>query len=487
MENKNTVLAASAAVTGAAVTKDGDLMVTIQDDTGTQTPIFAGKIDVSEVVEEELQNYAPISAAIRPTVTGNPAVCEDSVAWGLQGLKIYGKSTQDGEPSPENPVSIVSVGEGGSFETFYHTQNLFSIKSALGGLETDNFSIEGSEDTNFTVRAKKQTIGNSIFIRVPINIPVGKTVTISGKTTASLNFRLQNRNLDGTAASPSKPLQNTETREQGYSLFATCNPFGVGDVVVQEGQTVTFSEIMVNYGDSALPWEPYKSQTITISTPNGLPGIPVESGGNFTDADGQQWICDVIDYGTGKKLQRIYKLVVDHNTTIYTASQNDLLSFAINCPQRAQKDTSFSSTQGVCKIKSMCDYYEQYMIGLVGSDKNNAFGFYNTDYQTTTLFINDRRFSSVEDYKAWLKTNPVTFLYSLETPIETDISAEELAAYRALQTYDGTTVISTAEPVAGIEARYILDGTAAWNDIQAIKQAVASLQNQPEPYQSKDE
>lgn len=38
--------------------------------------------------------YAPIEAAIRPTVSGNPATLEHSVAWAMQGLSVYGKSTQ---------------------------------------------------------------------------------------------------------------------------------------------------------------------------------------------------------------------------------------------------------------------------------------------------------------------------------------------------------------------------------------------------------
>lgn len=49
-------------------------------------------------------------------------------------------------------------------------------------------------------------------------------------------------------------------------------------------------------------------------------------------------------------------------------------------------------------------------------------------------------------------------MYVMNTPIETPLSEEELAAYRALHTYDGTTVVSTAEPVAGIEASYVMDG-----------------------------
>lgn len=38
-----------------------------------------------------------------------------------------------------------------------------------------------------------------------------------------------------------------------------------------------------------------KTQTLTLPTPNGLPGIPVTSGGNYTDQNGQQWVCDEVN------------------------------------------------------------------------------------------------------------------------------------------------------------------------------------------------
>ena len=76
-----------------------------------------------------LTSLAPIEAAIRPTVTGNPAVCENSAAWGLQGLKIYGKSVQNGTPSPENPVPIVSTGDGRSIDVGFTGTNRMDYTS----------------------------------------------------------------------------------------------------------------------------------------------------------------------------------------------------------------------------------------------------------------------------------------------------------------------------------------------------------------------
>ena len=48
------------------------------------------------------------------TETGNPLSVDDAFAAPLCGLTVYGKSTQDGTPSPDNPVPIVSAGDGGS-------------------------------------------------------------------------------------------------------------------------------------------------------------------------------------------------------------------------------------------------------------------------------------------------------------------------------------------------------------------------------------
>ena len=46
--------------------------------------------------------------------TGNPISVDDAFPAPLCGLTVYGKSTQDGTPTPDAPVPIVSAGESGS-------------------------------------------------------------------------------------------------------------------------------------------------------------------------------------------------------------------------------------------------------------------------------------------------------------------------------------------------------------------------------------
>ena len=50
-----------------------------------------------------------------------------------------------------------------------------------------------------------------------------------------------------------------------------------------------------------------KSQTLTLQTPNALPGVPVTSGGNYTDENGQQWVCDEVDLARGVYLHSVTK------------------------------------------------------------------------------------------------------------------------------------------------------------------------------------
>ena len=56
-------------------------------------------------------------------------------------------------------------------------------------------------------------------------------------------------------------------------------------------------------------YEPYHDpQTLDFATPNGFRGILVDSGGNYTDESGQQWICDEADFERGVYVQRVKKI-----------------------------------------------------------------------------------------------------------------------------------------------------------------------------------
>jgi hypothetical protein len=67
-----------------------------------------GKLKEDTAVLQKRQNVLVGSE------TGNPVSCDDAFAAPMCGLHIYGKSTQNGTPTLDAPVPIVSAGDGGT-------------------------------------------------------------------------------------------------------------------------------------------------------------------------------------------------------------------------------------------------------------------------------------------------------------------------------------------------------------------------------------
>lgn len=195
------------------------------------------------------------------------------------------------------------------------------------------------------------------------------------------------------------------------------------------GNYVRMYDIQAEEGSTATSYEPYKTpQSVHLSTPNGLAGLKVSNGGNYTDESGQQWICDEVvrnERGTGKRIQRIGKSKVgDNSLSLTTASNGNKALVISNIPNKiaSVRGTLFSMAR-VPKI--------------VGSD----------GLQTGSAYENSVNFVIVGTPDDTLETLTVKytdceFLYVLETPVETDLSDEEIAALSALHTYSPTTTIS---------------------------------------------
>lgn len=94
--------------------------------------------------------------------------------------------------------------------------------------------------------------------------------------------------------------------------------------------------ILVTVGDGA-----DERQTITLPTPNGLPGIPVTSGGNYTDPGGQRWVCDEVDLERGVKVQRVDKTCFDNTKTL--AEQNAILATPVETPLTSAELTAYKA------------------------------------------------------------------------------------------------------------------------------------------------
>ena len=245
--------------------------------------------------------------------TGNPISVGDAFAAPLCGLTVYGKSTQDGTPSPDAPVPIVSAGDGGTI-----------------------------------------------------------AVTLS----------------DGNG----------------------------------------------------------KTQTLILPTPTDLPGIPVTSGGNYTDPQGQQWVCDEVDLERGVKVQRVYQVDIDGESTKFK-----------------QAGVYANLTPGGLPIA----LYKGGQVILSISTFTILQWHYNDQRQFLYLVQPDISEQLNESCKKQLGK----VYYALATPIETPLTPAEIAAYKALTAYGPDTVVQASDG-AGVKLDYQRDVNLV---IKNLEDAIASM------------
>ena len=278
------------------------------------------------------------------TETGNPIAVDDAFSAPLCGLTVYGRSTQDGTPTPDAPVPIVSAGDGGSV-----------------------------------------------------------AVTLS----------------DGNG----------------------------------------------------------KTQTITLPTPNGLPGIPVTSGGNYVDQSGQQWVCDEVDLERGVMVQRIASFVIDakNANTIYVTNPYTHVTVAVNARIRVSEDTIVS-----LEVRSNRNLFCEVLPWMANAWARtvNSMGFVEKgaiDFTIENSYLGLNEASTENDRKTalvkYFTAKPCRVVYRIATPIETPLTPAELAAYKALTTYAPDTVVQASDG-AGVKLEYQRDVNIV---VKNLEDAIASM------------
>lgn len=181
-------------------------------------------------------------------------------------------------------------------------------------------------------------------------------------------------------------------------------------------------DAQIEQGDIATDYEPYKGHDLII--PSTIPGLPVNSGGNYTDSDGQQWICDEVDLERGVYRQRLCRMVFDGSED-WAVGSNCEVGLAFPYPR----------SNPVCRCST------HYTYGV--KDGGFWFGGAINIRDNTNAVSRDSWLTWLADqYTAGI---PVTLVYSIATPIETPLTAEEITAFKTLRTnYPNTTILNDA-------------------------------------------
>lgn len=225
------------------------------------------------------------------TETGNPIAVDDAFPAPLCGLTVYGKSTQDGTPTPDAPVPIVSAGDGGSV----------AVKVTGKNRMPPNLKVNDVVECFI----KKNTPITLVF--------KGDLVSQGG----NILFFDENNNQNWFGIDKGKAEHHVK-----YPVDLTKFQYLLSDMASEN--------VCLTWNASSPDYEPYREQLLTLPTPTGLPGTPVTSGGNYTDQSGQQWMCDEVDLEKGVKVQRVDKAAFDSTKPL--TEQNAILATPIETP-----------------------------------------------------------------------------------------------------------------------------------------------------------
>lgn len=313
----------SAADSAAAKKSADDANNTANSIKDSMTQISENKEAVSQLKEDTaaLQKRQNVLVG---SETGNPVSCNDAYSAPLCGLTVYGKSTQDGTPTPDNPVPIVSVGDGGT--------------------------------------------------------------------------------------------------------------------------------ILVTVGDGA-----DGQQTITLQTPNGLRGIPVASGGNYTDKNGQRWICDEVDLERGIYIKRVAVTVLTVDRIQALSSNTNDYCIVIKPPIDYKYATNIRTV-----LMSNRFRYEKQL-----KNKGVIFGYGNQ----IRLYVDQNEIKTLDAAKEFIEKNQIEIMYEVNVHVETPLTPAEIAAYKALTAYGPDTVVQASDG-AGIKLDYQRDVNLV---VKNLEDAIASM------------
>ena len=356
------------------------------------------------------------------TETGNPLSVDDAFPAPLCGLTVYGKSTQDGTPTPDAPVPIVSAGDGGSVTVKVTGKNLLNPalfqnnKYQSFNAEAGYYDIDSSND--YWITGIQPCLPSTTY---HFNVyPEGGC------------FYDEKKNVIGIAGF-----------EFTVKTPAKCAYY-----------CVNFSSVRLPYGSPVIAtvsepatYSPYREQLLTLPTPTGLPGIPVTSGGSYTDSTGQQWVCDEVDLERGVRVQRVN--AVDLSTCKITGTTELAVTkrLSIMLPIRGRD----------YKTEALCNKL-QFLVSF--SDDTPHF---YVDTSNAQVFIPIGAKNPEE--------GEYILFYVLDAPIETPLTPAEIAAYKALIAYAPDTVVQASDG-AGIQLGYQRDVNIA---IKRIEDAVASM------------
>lgn len=325
---------------------------------------------------------------------------------------------------------------------------------------SEQFSTTGAQLFNENIEIKNRGVtikinGSTVTFKGTVSDESSSRVNFQkkiilkpGKYTASssnkkifADFSVKKAN-DETIYSSHIEIDGTEEEVRVRVLFGE-RPSAKGDVI--NGTT----NIMVNEGDIALPYEPYTggkpspspeypqeiksvvNPTVKVTNEDGLKvqsvtlnditlnAIPVSSGGNVT-INGQQYVADYVDVERGKVVRCVKREPLSKNGRL---SSSSVPFYTYNLP--SAKPKTITEVFALCNLAQFNSIMTSNSQIGISSDGSNSLRMRLDGYATLEQYT---RLSA-------------EIIYELATPIEEDLTSEQITAFKELVTYYPVTIV----------------------------------------------
>lgn len=377
--------------------------------------------------------------AIKTTIEGNPAMSGSSTDWRIPLIEGYGKSTQGADPTPEAPQEVKSPVVTGIKVT---GKNLFDEQFC----KVDENWIGGPGGYNY----------------IPIFVGKGNTVTFStsgnpqqglgfccalSKYKKELSSKVYSWIYHSTATSLIKTEGTFVVTESDYIYFSLNNVAGNINKFLS-----AYPDFQIEISPQKTYYMPYQGQSIQLSTPITLRGIPSDSG-NVT-INGQKYLSDYIGqkdgmYGVFRHIESLINLDFDKDWKIYEVPPyyGFYLENVLNAPSTRKR--------GICNQGSLVD------INSTGEGKNKIIvgaGNKAVYFLGTSFYNAESSDKGLQDWKKHLKENPLQIDVFLDYKTFEPLPPEDVQALADLKTFYPSSIISWETE----------DGAGAWTRAEIV-------------------
>lgn len=404
-----------------------DVRVCVKVTVGGEERIYCEESFVLDGSEDSVMLYPEVVAGAAVDTSVAPMLCASVVAKPFESY-TEGKSV----PDPARPSALEGAGESGTVRVTVSGKNLFDISQVK-----PSSSVSVSAESG-TLTVSVPSGGESVAAGEPCTLSdyaprlrAGDIVTLSAETTGSARcIRLEDADVVWNFGDFKRVTEEMlSSRVLWYASGAS--------------SAATVGKVMIERGVSATEFSPYfdTGEEMVFSVGEGFLAIPTATGGNYTDPSGQRYVCDEIDLVRRKYIKRIGKKVFDGSESIGTTTAQ-ISGYSV---------FRYSSMSGrAANTPVICSHY---VYGGNESDYstkrfNNVITYRNSAPQllfiTSTGVVPLNNTAAFVDFLAseYEKGTPVTVLYELADPIESDLDDAVTLAFEGARTDRGLSVVS---------------------------------------------